>query len=222
MNYEVSLSDIETEGIRIIEDLINHVKFDEQGAFWEFFLPEKKSWIEITHIYNGNAGILVTLLELYKINKKKKYADLITSVARRLLYQCKNNSNSIWSFYLGNLGIYWVLLTTMKQLDIGVTKKQLEKLILESLNELEYHPKDELLYGNAGILHALLFIYVFVNIFIEESVELVGVDNDIITYINIQEYAFAFQINMLCVFEITQKTGKTLFQGNIKIVDFFK
>nr|WP_315032433.1 lanthionine synthetase LanC family protein [uncultured Chryseobacterium sp.] len=149
----------------ITNDLLSHAKEDSNGIYWEtwspiHFLEKNYSKEVLAGLYNGNAGILLYLMEVFSITQDEKLRTILQKSADWLTHYCAHHSTKDYGFYSGIGGISYVLIKASQLLN----DKQYLQAALHSMKEAssltETGPLNlDLLSGTAGTLLALLHLF---------------------------------------------------------------
>ncbi|RFS26889.1 hypothetical protein DVR12_03645 [Chitinophaga silvatica] len=139
--------------------LIEEAYWSESGVCWPTNRKDRDTQVgsERLYMYDGDSGIILFLLELYKLTGEEKYIDLIKSAANRIA----NNIDTVGDpgFYTGMAGIAYVLFKVGETLNETIyTAKAIEILCIYRHPDLVLH-NDDFLMGNAGILLSLTYLY---------------------------------------------------------------
>lgn len=107
--YEQALK----EAVRIGDELLTTAQNDEHGLYW---LAYKKNidvfqWVEVDHLYSGNSGIALFLLELYRMSGYSRFLDGATESLRRIEQGLSNKPDKLvnGSFITGALSVPYLL-----------------------------------------------------------------------------------------------------------------
>jgi len=162
MNEETR-AQIMLESIKIGDEIINSAIKEEEGWRWATYDIHNKPSDQFS-IYNGNAGIIIFLIELFKVTADEKYFIAIYNGCEWLK---KSNSTYDYaknnlSFFTGLGSIVYVFIEMYKltnhrtylALSIDITKNSISN---QSINKSKNI--NDLLLGNAGILLTLLHLH---------------------------------------------------------------
>lgn len=104
------------EAKRIGEALLSKLQADETGQYWEslgykvdFYGEGTYSWRKSATIYDGNAGIVLFFIQLYKNTHDPRYLALIHRVSNWLFHQLSALSES-YAFVSGRLGLSYTFM----------------------------------------------------------------------------------------------------------------
>ncbi len=146
----------------VVDRLLHAMKEDDSGIYWETleFKNEKASYTVSDNLYNGTGGILLFLIECYKINSEEKYLALLTKGAAWLSKFARSEQQPYYAFYTGSMGVAYILYELGEVLEEEKYKKQALEMAYKSKISLQNPNRtDDLLNGNAGILLALLLLH---------------------------------------------------------------
>lgn len=152
------------EVIRIADDIIENAQKSSDEIFWNTMSYDvEKNEISLhdhRDIYSGTSGIILFLLEVYKISKDEKYLLQAGKAVNWLVRVQSNKPLDLDCMHTGNLGIVY---TIFKFHSIKPQKNILnegKKLLYENLNRAhKIQPGFELLNGQVGVILALLTIF---------------------------------------------------------------
>lgn len=165
-----------SEAIKIADNLLQSVE-NEDGIYWKTLSMDWKlnlSYEKSINIYDGNCGISLFLLEVYKLTKSKKYIIAIKKNLKWIESIISKDESQNYSFLTGKMGICYLYL---KLYEVENSKIFLKKAIALSKNcdRFLYLPytQCEYLTGAAGTLFVLLLIYSYSkDVSILEKIEL--------------------------------------------------
>lgn len=161
MNKLSDRSFIEAEVTRIADELVKLGNRDAKGLYWK--TPNSHAPGEMTEsidLFNGNAGIILFFLAIYRYKKKQEYLQTALEAAGRLLQHEQVLHPQYYTFYGGATGILYVCIQLYKA--TGQTYYLQKALQLEQQYRPGYNNRVtqyDLLSGQAGILLAVLHLY---------------------------------------------------------------
>ncbi len=106
-------SDILTEAERIGDNLLTMADRDENGMSWNITtIGQDNSLIayKLEDIFTGVSGVVLFLIELYKVSQKEKYLDAAVEGTRWLDYQYHREPSAFYSFLNGRMGVSYTFL----------------------------------------------------------------------------------------------------------------
>jgi len=115
-------------------------------------------------IYNGNAGIILFLIEFNRIFPDDKTGELIRQSVESLYQICKDKNESNFTLLTGRMGVVYIMLLYSKVTsNKEYVNKALElaKACKINFKENKRNELAELLNGNAGTLLGFLILYSF-------------------------------------------------------------
>lgn len=146
---------------RIAEELIALSHQDAKGIYWITPAPDVHTKIgESIDLFNGNAGIIIFFLSLYRYQPDDRYLDVCLKAARRLLQHQDVLNPKYYTFYGGAAGILYLCVQLFKVTgDDSYIKKaiQLERSYRNGFDSSL--SKNDLLSGRAGNLLAVSHLY---------------------------------------------------------------
>ena len=144
------------EEAKKIGDIIIHTAIkEERGWYWNIHDHYQK--IENPKIiYNGSSGIILYLIELYKMTKDERYYNAIVQGTNWLMEYNINEGERNLAFYCGTGGIIYTLIEVYK-----ITGNQLYKHYALRLTRECNHPNhnSDILYGTASSILTLLHLH---------------------------------------------------------------
>jgi len=150
----------------ICKDILNAVQIDKNGMYWEIstFNGLSKSYENriSENIYDGNAGVLVFLMEFYKLSGNQYLLPIIESSLSWLIIYCKEHPTTNYAFYTGRGGVCYVF---TKAFELFGDYKYLDEAIslmdgCTNEDALKWNNGNfDLLSGISGTLLALLHLY---------------------------------------------------------------
>lgn len=161
MNKQSDSSFIEAEVTRIADELVKLGSRDAKGLYW--ITPNSHAQVEMAEsidLFNGNAGIILFFLAIYRYNKKQEYLQTALEAAGRLLQHEQVLHPQFYTFYGGATGILYVCIQLYKT--TGQTWYLQKALQFEQHYRPGYNNRVtqyDLLSGQAGILLAVLHLY---------------------------------------------------------------
>jgi hypothetical protein len=164
------------ESLRIADQLCDRAILDNQYVYWETLelkQNKKYEWVIDENLYDGVSGIALYLLELYGVNKNKKYLNYVLKTAKWLKDFCIKNKSNFFAFLTGRLGVSYLFL---RLYDILEKEEFLETAIeiAQSANETKNVNLQirDYINGSAGSLVFLLYLYSYrADKWILESIE---------------------------------------------------
>lgn len=167
MNPHLSKEQVEnlTEWLsRFNEQLTAQRITHDDAIYWKTLETDPKDrrksyYTEDTTLYNGNGGIVLYLLSMYKYSGEIQYLTLAKQGAQRLLQTVQDQKNNHFDLYTGKTGLYYVL---SELYDATAEHSYLEtavKQILQNEQHFRDHYSDDLLSGNAGNMLVLARLF---------------------------------------------------------------
>jgi len=143
-----------THAITIGDYVVSSAFQLEESCYWEVFNNKGIKEVNI-NLYNGNAGIIHFLIELYKTTKNKLLLPTIIRGCNYLVEYKYNEKEKNINYYSGLGGIIIVLLEAYKITGIEEYKKRSLNIGFDC-KELYQNKSFDLLSGNAGCILTLL------------------------------------------------------------------
>ncbi len=153
------------EAIRIGDQLLDNTESTKNGISWKSHKPGEstKLWTVSADIYSGGSGIVIFLLELYKITKLEKYLDHAKKAMQWVdWYYVENHSPYNYAFLTGPMGACYAFLKLYK---VTNEKKYLHKALKHIQgysNSLKFDNRSRplcYLNGIAGAIIGLLYLF---------------------------------------------------------------
>ncbi|MFZ2205550.1 MAG: lanthionine synthetase LanC family protein [Minisyncoccia bacterium] len=135
-------------------------KNDHNGIYWETGNLINQTGIS-ENIYSGLSGIILFLIEYYKLNKNSETLNIIEKSSTWLANYCYTHPTTNYAFYTGRVGTLYTLLRAGQ-----LTKNsQLRDVYFTHIEDIKKIPnlinvKYEFLNGMAGTILGLLHIYI--------------------------------------------------------------
>ena len=162
-------SQVFNEAIRIGEELLTKVKYDQNGMFWKTMAvdrtkdhsdPDYIIWKKLEAVYSGNSGIALFFLELYKQTTDKTYLDAAIKAMKWVVGTCRETPSDYYAFFTGRMGIPYALL---KMHEVTRENNYLEQA-LEIAEPCERYLEssfvvDDLINGTSGTVLGLLHLH---------------------------------------------------------------
>ena len=168
MAIENPLKDkILSEAIRIADDILSKAEKEKAGVSWKTLsqdMNQNSSWNKSENIYSGVSGIVIFLLELYKVTNEKKYLTAAIEGMNWVEDYCNQNSTNYYPFLTGRIGAAFAMLKMAKTTG---DKKYIQKALAIAKNCDAYlksdQVMDEYINGSAGVLVCLLHLHAVTN-----------------------------------------------------------
>lgn len=100
------------EAIRIGEQVLKAAENETHGKSWQTMhrlltnrIYKKKS----EDLYSGVSGIILFLIEMYRLTGDKRYLDAAADGASWVISFCKDNPSDFYAFYSGRMGVAYML-----------------------------------------------------------------------------------------------------------------
>ncbi|MBX7047406.1 MAG: hypothetical protein K1X86_16380 [Ignavibacteria bacterium] len=159
-----NISEILRDEIKRIENIfIEHAILNNDGAYWEtlFRVTQDNIIAERSEtIYTGVGGIILTLKELYLLNKNPKILKLMNLACDWIINYSKANPTAYYAFLTGRLGVAFVLHEAHK---VSPKKKYMAyafKVCKESVKFSEYpNYCYDYINGISGVLLCLTYLF---------------------------------------------------------------
>jgi len=152
------------ESMAIFDQLLRSAHSDIHGLYWDtiFFADrsgERKTIIR-EDIYSGNAGIILYMIELYKVSGEELVKETTVQAISWLIRFCDEHPLRSYAFYSGRSGVSYVLLKAFKLFGderyLDSAKKYLAQCNEAFREDRAEKVIDDLLNGVGGLLLANL------------------------------------------------------------------
>lgn len=150
------------EAIAIGEDILANSLTDDKGIFWEVPGRDESRELVLTtysSLYDGNAGILLFLLSLYRTTRNEKYVDYLVKGASWTYHFAMSEQDNNATLYGGKLGVAYVLINIGRECNNVQLVNQGRELAMSITTDPPLTSTADILLGQAGILKGCLLLY---------------------------------------------------------------
>lgn len=166
MNRQSIKTGITAEILRIGEELLALQQTDEYGSGWETATFDYKPRLIIypiknETIYNGNAGIIRCLMEIYAFNSDRRYLDSAVAGCEWIINFCRLNEADSFAYYTGRTGAAETICLVAEATGRKEWLEEAIHMVAGCSQKLVTQPgmPCELINGMAGVLHGLMMVY---------------------------------------------------------------
>lgn len=154
------------EAIKIAEQLITQLEFDDKGCFWKtvHYDPVSETYSRklSINILNGAPGIILFILDLYNHTKDISYLVLAKKATIRLIDDPISQSPDYFTFYTGSTGLIYLCIKLYETSKDMTYLDKASSLAMKYADGIKHRVKKiDMLSGDVGNLLVLTYLYHF-------------------------------------------------------------